>query len=181
MAENLNTAALIGRLTREVEVKKTQAGKSVANYSIACGRRKRHDEEGAVETDYFNAVTWNKDAEYLANYTQKGSKILIKGRLQNRSYENKDGNKITVTEIITDYVEILDGKAKQTEQNLQAQTYAAPQQFGNPQYGGFPPNYGQPNMPQTQYANYGNQNYGQYQQPADYGDLGYGSGSNFPH
>ena len=100
----MNKVQLIGRITHDVELKKTPAGKSVVSFRIAVPRRKK--EEG---TDFLNCVARDGAAEILAKYVSKGDRIAVAGRIQTRSYE-KDGKRLYVVEIIVDEVSLLENK-----------------------------------------------------------------------
>ena len=105
----MNTIVLIGRLTRDPELKYTNSGTAVCNFSIAVGRDYKRDNEPDV--DFFNCVAWTKTAELVAQYMSKGSLIGVQGRVQNRSWD-KDGQKHYVTEIVAEKVQFLDPKEK---------------------------------------------------------------------
>lgn len=107
MAESFNKCTLVGRLTKDIEIRKSASGVSIAGYSIAVNNRKNKDGSEAP-ADFFNCVSFNGAAEYLANYCKKGSLILVSGRLRNRSYKNKDGQTVYVTELVTDTVQLLE-------------------------------------------------------------------------
>ena len=102
----MNKVFLIGNLTRDPELSTTNSGISVCRISIAVSRRFANA-DGSRETDFFNVVAWRAIAENCAKYLKKGSKIAVMGSIQNRSYEDKDGNKRTVTDIIANEVEFL--------------------------------------------------------------------------
>ena len=104
-----NQVHLIGRLTKDVDLKYTPNGVAVASISLAV-QRDRKNEKGEYETDYPNIIVWQKSAENLANYCKKGDKIGIEGRLQTRNYAGKDGKKVYVTEVVTNSVEFLSVK-----------------------------------------------------------------------
>ena len=110
----MNKVILTGRLTKDVDVKYTQNGKCVALFSMAVNGFKKED------VYFFNIVAWNKTAELCGNYLTKGSKVLIEGQLTTRSYEDNNGSKKTVTEIIASNVEFLESK-KQNEQQATMQ------------------------------------------------------------
>lgn len=93
----------IGRLTRDIELRKTGTGKSVANFTIAIN--KYND-----EVDFINCVAWEKVADVLANYTQKGSQIGVSGSITTGSYDHKDGYKVNTTEITAHSIDLLDSK-----------------------------------------------------------------------
>jgi single-strand DNA-binding protein len=100
-------------LSKDVEKRETASGKSVANFSIAINKI------GAEGADFFNVVVWGNQAENCAKYLKKGSKVGIVGTLQNRSYEDRDGIKRTVTEIVASEVEFLSHSEEKNEQPQQ--------------------------------------------------------------
>ena len=99
----MNKVILMGRLTRDVEMfgQKTK----VARFCLAVDRNYGED-----ETDFFNCVSFGKQAEFVEKYLKKGIKVLVTGRLQNNSYEDKQGNKVTSSQIITEEVEFCESK-----------------------------------------------------------------------
>ena len=103
----MNKIFLLGRLTREPEVRTTPTGKNVVVFSLAVDRPYK-GRDGKAEADFINIVTWNKTAELVGTYVHKGERILVEGRLQIRSYEGKDGQKHYVTEVIADRVEFIE-------------------------------------------------------------------------
>ena len=110
----LNQTIIIGRTTKEPEFRQTQNGVSVATFTIACDRNFKNA-QGEKETDFFNIVCWRGLAETVGRYLGKGRLVAVSGRLQNRSYEAKDGTKRYITEIVASEVQFLD-RAKDTEQ-----------------------------------------------------------------
>lgn len=104
----MNRVILIGRLTKEPEIRYTQSGKPVASYTIAVDRPFKV--EGQPTADFPNCVAWNANAEFVQKYLHKGTKIAIEGRLQTRSYKNNDDNMVYVTEIIVDRHEFCESK-----------------------------------------------------------------------
>ena len=104
----MNKVTLIGRLTKDPELKFTPGtGTAVANFSIAVDRR-LPNKDGQREADYINIVVWGKTAENTANYMSKGKLIAISGRIQARSYDAKDGTKRYVTEVVAEEVQFLE-------------------------------------------------------------------------
>ena len=103
----MNRVILIGRLTKDIDVRYTTTQKVVATFSLAVTREFKNP-QGEYETDFFNVVMWGKPAELAGNTLKKGNKIAIDGRIQNRSYEAKDGTKRYVTEIIANGFEYLE-------------------------------------------------------------------------
>lgn len=102
----MNKVIIIGNLTRDPELKSTSSGVSVCTFSVAVNR-KFTDANGNREADFFTVSTWRGLAENCAKYLSKGRKVAVSGALQNRSYEDKNGNKRTVTEIVADEVEFI--------------------------------------------------------------------------
>ena len=103
MAKGFNKVILMGNLTRDVEMRTTQSGQSVANFSLAVTRSWR-DQNGQQQdqTSFINCVAWGKPGEIIAQYVQKGAPLLVSGRLDQRSYEDKDGNKRTAVEVVVE-------------------------------------------------------------------------------
>lgn len=106
----MNKAILIGRLTRDPEVRYTQSNRAVAQFTLAIDRPFTNQETGQREADFLNIVIWDKPAENVGKYTHKGSQVAVEGRIQSRSYENDKGEKKYVTEIIASRVQFLDSK-----------------------------------------------------------------------
>lgn len=107
----MNRATLIGNLTKDPDMRQTQGGVSVCTFAIAVQRRYA-DQNGEKQTDFFNIVCWRSLADNCAKYLTKGSKAGVHGSIQNRSYEDKQGNRRTVTELIADEVEFLSRKVE---------------------------------------------------------------------
>src|SRR5690554_4419549 len=107
----INRVVLVGRLTRDPELRYTPNGVAVANFGIAVNRPFTN-QRGEREADFFNCVVWRKQAENVANYLKKGSLAGIDGRIQTRSYEGRDGKRVYVTEILAESVQFLDSKGK---------------------------------------------------------------------
>lgn len=105
----MNKVFLIGNLTRNPEQGATPSGTSYCKFSIAVSRRYANA-DGEREVDYFNVTTWRGIADNCAKYLLKGNKVALTGSLQNRTYEDKDGNKRTVTDIVAEEVEFLTPK-----------------------------------------------------------------------
>lgn len=101
----MNKAIITGRLTKDVDLRTTQSGKSVASFTVAVDRM----DEGA---DFIDCVAWGKTAENMQRYLSKGSKVLVLGRLSKRSYEDRNGNKRSLTEVVAENVEFLDSRSQ---------------------------------------------------------------------
>ena len=110
MAKGFNKITLMGNLTRDVEVRTTPSGQSVANFSLAVTRTWR-DQNGAQQdqTSFINCVAWGKPGEIIAQYVQKGSPLLVSGRLDQRSYDDKDGNKRQAVEVVVEDFNFIGG------------------------------------------------------------------------
>lgn len=122
----INRVTLIGRVTRDIEPKYTNNGTAVASFSLAVERDFKN-QNGEKETDFFNVVTWRKGAEIVAQYAGKGSLLAVEGRLETRSYENRDGQKVNVVEVNADRFQFLDSK-KDTQRDPFNQQQAQPKQ-----------------------------------------------------
>lgn len=121
----MNKVILIGRLTQNIEIRYTKSGKAVASFTIAVN--KKFSRDGEQKADFIPVVAWEKLAEIVSTYTQKGSQVLVEGRLQVRNYEAQDGSKRYVTEIVAQEVEFMG--AKKTPQESAEKTGA--DQFGS--------------------------------------------------
>ncbi|WP_251576074.1 single-stranded DNA-binding protein [Limosilactobacillus agrestimuris] len=148
----INRAVLTGRITKDPELRYTQSGTAVVQFTLAVDRQFKN-QNGEREADFIDCVIWRKSAENFANFTHKGSKIGVDGRIQTRSYENQQGNRVFVTEIIVDSFALLDSRQD-------SQQGYAPQSQNNQAQGKF------------------NGNQGNYQQQGNNGSQGYQSQNN---
>lgn len=112
----LNRALLVGRLTRDPELRRTGSGKAVTSFNLAVERNFKSDDQ---EADFINCVCWGKIAENTERYCSKGSMVSIDGRIQTRNYDNSQGQKVYVTEVIADSVQFI-----QTNRNNNTATAA---------------------------------------------------------
>ena len=112
----MNKVFLIGRLTRDPELRYTGSNTPVATFSIAINRNFTNS-QGEREADFINIVVWRKQAENVKNYLQQGSQVAIDGRIQTRNYEDKEGQKRYVTEVVADNVEFLGSKNSANNSN----------------------------------------------------------------
>lgn len=106
----INNVCLVGRLTRSVDLRYTPNGTAFGSFSLAIDRTYKN-QAGEKETDFINCVIWRKPAVNLSNFTKKGSLIGVEGRLQSRSYDNKEGQKVYVTEVLVENFSLLESKA----------------------------------------------------------------------
>ena len=103
MAKGFNKVILMGNLTRDVEVRTTTSGQSVANFSLAVNRSWRgQDGQQQDQTSFINCVAWGRVGDIIAQYVHKGSPLLVSGRLDQRSYQDKDGNKRSAVEVVVE-------------------------------------------------------------------------------
>lgn len=110
MAKGFNKVILMGNLTRDVEMRTTSGGQSVANFSLAVSRSwKGQDGQQQEQTSFINCVAWGKVGEIIEQYVKKGSPLLVSGRLDQRSYEDKDGNKRQAVEVVVEDFNFVGG------------------------------------------------------------------------
>lgn len=109
----INRVVLVGRLTRNPELRKTVNGASVATFTIAVDNRTKGP-NGEKTTSFIPCTAWNQQAENACKYTHKGSLVGVEGRLNQRSYDAKDGRKVSVVEVICDSVQFLESKNSNT-------------------------------------------------------------------
>jgi len=105
----INRVVLVGRLTKDPTLRKTQSQTSVVSFTVACNRRVGQGQE--PQTDFINCVAWNRTAEIVAQYTHKGSLVGVEGRIQSRSYDDAQGKRVYVTEVVCDSVQFLEPRS----------------------------------------------------------------------
>lgn len=118
----INRAIIVGRITKDLELRKTQNGTSVVSFTLAVNRSIK--KEGQPEADFINCQAWSKTAEAICNYVSKGHLLGLEGRIQTRNYDDKDGKRVYVTEVVADSVQFLESK-KQAE-NVQNEANTVP-------------------------------------------------------
>src|SRR5690554_4311072 len=116
----MNKVILVERLTKDPDLRYTQNGEAVANFTVAVNRPFRN-KNGEQEAAVISCVTWRKQAENLANYMRKGSLIGVDGRIQTRSYGNQEGKRIYVTEVLAENIQFLSSKNEQSQKPTQQQ------------------------------------------------------------
>lgn len=112
----------MGRLTRDPEVRYSQSGSAVANFSVAIDRRYKRD--GETTADFFNCTAFGKTGEFVEKYLRKGIKVVIEGELQNNNYEDKNGTKHYSVQIIVNQIEFAESKSSQANNNDTAEPEA---------------------------------------------------------
>lgn len=123
----INSVTLIGRLTKDPELRHTNSGLAYVRFTIAVNRKFK-SQNGEREADFINCVIWRQRAENLANWAKKGALIGITGRIQTRNYENQQGQRVYVTEVVADSFQLLEFN-KQNNQG-QSQSYNQQPDFG---------------------------------------------------
>lgn len=107
----INNVVLVGRLTKEPDLRYTANGTGVATFTLAVNRNFTN-QDGNRDADFINCVIWRKSAETLANYAKKGTLLGVIGRIQTRSYENQQGQRVYVTEVVAENFQLLETRAK---------------------------------------------------------------------
>lgn len=164
----MNNVSLVGRITKDLELKYTQSNKAVVNFTLAVNRNFQSSD--GEDADFIRVQVWNKTAENLVNYMGKGSQIGVTGRIQTRSYDKDNGERVYITEVIANTIDYLESKA-----DKQQNSSAPPQQnYQNNQNFGGNNNYNPPNNTngQSQYQNaQSNQNFNNSYTPAGANDI----------
>ena len=139
----INNVVLVGRLTRDVELRYTPSNQAVATFTLAVNRNFKN-QSGEREADFINCVIWRQQAENLANWAKKGTLVGITGRIQTRNYDNQQGQRVYVTEVIADSFQVLESRA--TREGNTGGSYNA---GGNASYNSVP------SQPSQQTSNFG--------------------------
>lgn len=148
----INRVVLVGRLTKDPELKYTQGGVAVTRFTLAVNRTFTN-QQGQREADFVNCVTWRKQAENTANFLRKGSLAGVEGRIRTSNFEGKDGNRVFMTEVVADSIQFLEPKSAR-EQNSYNQGYDGRQYDSSSDARNQQQN--APNPPQSSgYADYG--------------------------
>lgn len=106
---NINNVTLVGRLTRDIEVKKTSSNASVCNFTLAVNRRFT-SAQGGEQADFISCIAWRQSADFLGSYAHKGTIVSVEGRIQTRNYEGANG-RVYVTEVVADNVQIISDRS----------------------------------------------------------------------
>ena len=146
----LNHITIMGRLTRDPELRRTGSGTAVASFSVAVDRDYGKNENGEKETDFIDCVAWRNTAEYISKYASKGRMVVVSGRLQIRGWTDKDGNKRRTAEVVADNCYFGDSKRDSDGGNAYGGNTYGGNAYGGNNYGG----------------NYGGNNFGGYAAPA---------------
>ena len=147
----LNHITIMGRLTRDPELRRTGSGIAVASFTVAVDRDFGGRDGGEKETDFIDCVAWRQTGEFVSKYFTKGRMIVVSGRLQIRSWTDKDGNKRRTAEVVADNCYFGDSKRDEGGFSYGGNTYGG-NNFGGNSYGGN--NYGGYNAPAPSYGGY---------------------------
>ncbi|HGA2151782.1 TPA: single-stranded DNA-binding protein, partial [Streptococcus agalactiae] len=112
----INNIVLVGRMTKDAELRYTPSNQAVATFSLAVNRNFKN-QSGEREADFINCVIWRQQAENLANWAKKGALVGITGRIQTRNYENQQGQRIYVTEVVAENFQLLESRNSQQQTN----------------------------------------------------------------
>lgn len=110
----MNSVALVGRLTKDPELKKTQSGVSYCQFTLAVDRRVSRDAQTQQTADFIGCVAWRQSADYLTEYGQKGSMVALEGKIQTRNYDDRDGKKVYVTEVVANNLNLISSGTKKS-------------------------------------------------------------------
>ena len=113
----MNKAILIGRLTKDPEVRYTSSNRAVCQFTIAIDRPFTNQASGQREADFINIVAWDKTGENVGKYMTKGRLVAVEGRIQTRNYENNEGRRVYVTEVVANNVQFLESRNATTNNN----------------------------------------------------------------
>ena len=109
----LNNVVLVGHMTRDAELRYTPSNQAVATFTLAVNRNFKN-QDGEREADFINVVIWRQQAENLANWVKKGALIGVTGRIQTRSYDNQQGQRVYVTEVVAESFQLLESRRQQS-------------------------------------------------------------------
>lgn len=128
----LNSVTMTGRLTKDIDLRYTQGGDAVGSFILAVDRRFKNG-NGEREADFVNCVIWRKSAENLAKYASKGSMIGVEGRIQTRNYENNQGTRVYVTEVVVNNFAFLSSNKGNNQANSQTNNQVSANKAANTQ------------------------------------------------
>ena len=135
---NINHVTLVGRLVRDVELRKTNSNTSVCSFTLACDRRFKSPQGQGQDADFIACIAWRQSADFLAKYGSKGAIVSVEGRIQTRNYDNASGQKVYVTEVVADSVQLISNRNNTSGSDM---AYSNNQTFTpsvEPSFGGDP-------------------------------------------
>lgn len=145
----INNVTLVGRLTKDPDLRYTSSGSAVATFTLAVNRNFTN-QNGNREADFINCVIWRKPAETMANYARKGTLLGVVGRIQTRSYENQQGQRVYVTEVVCENFQLLESRSASEQRQTQEGSGSTYNSGSNSGGGSF--------QPQSQNNNFAGQN-----------------------
>ena len=107
---NINHVNLVGSLVRDVELRKTNSNTSVCSFTVAVDRRFKSTQPGGQDADFISCIAWRQSADFLAKYGSKGAIVSVEGRIQTRNYDNASGQKVYVTEVVAESVQLISNR-----------------------------------------------------------------------
>lgn len=158
----LNHITIMGRIVRDIELRRTNSGIAVASFCVAVDRDHSGKDGGEKETDFIDCVAWRQTGEFVSKYFSKGRMIVVSGRLQIRNWTDNEGKKRRSAEVIADNCYFGDSKPSEQQQG----SFQTPQGYQNPQSFQQPQSYQQPQNFGYQQPQFNQQGFGGYQQPA---------------
>ena len=115
MSSSINTVVIVGRLTRDPELRKTSSGTSYCRFTVACDRQKRKDSQEDPGADFISCVAWRQSADFISGYAEKGDLVGVNGSIQTGSYTDRDGRKVYTTDVLVERVQILSNGKKKSD------------------------------------------------------------------
>lgn len=112
---NINNVVLVGRITKDPELRKTQSNTSVVSFTVAVNRPFKPQGQQQADADFISCIAWRQSADYLTSYCRKGDMVSVEGRIQTRNFDGQYG-KVYVTEVVADHVQIINKEQRQTTQ-----------------------------------------------------------------
>lgn len=145
----MNKVILMGRLTRDPEVRYSQGERSmaIARYTLAVDRRGRRGQDGEQTADFINIVAFDRAGEFAEKYFRQGMRVLVSGRIQTGSYVNKDGQKVYTTDVVVEDQEFADSKGQGSDNSTFGNNYGGGNTFGGSTFGGSRGGYQQATRP----------------------------------
>ena len=127
----INRVVLVGRITRDPELRKTNIGISVVSFTLAVNRRFSSNQEGGQDADFISCVAWRQSADFMANYVKQGALLGVEGRIQTRNYKDQSDRTVYVTEVVCDSVQILAQKRAEEAPNTYGQVNYNQEDYSN--------------------------------------------------
>ena len=163
---SLNSVNIMGRIVRDIELRRTNGGTAVASFCVAVDRDFGGKDGGEKETDFIDCVAWRNTAEFVSKYFSKGRMIVVSGRLQIRNWTDNEGKKRRSAEVIAENCYFGDSKPAQESGGQPQNGFQTPQGYQNPQSFQQPQSYQQPQNFGYQQPQFNQQGFGGYQQPS---------------